>query len=52
MVVIDSNAARKDLKVGRIVRKYPGEDGLVRVVDVKVGDRILKRLVTFAFRNK
>ena len=46
VVVIDPNAARKDWKVGRIVRTYPGGDGFVRVVDVKVGDRILKRPVT------
>ena len=46
LVDIDPNAARKDWKVGRIVRTYPGGEGLVRVVDVKVGDRILKRPVT------
>ena len=46
MVVTNQNAAKKDWKVGRIVRAYPGRDGFVRVVDVKVGDRILKRPVT------
>lgn len=36
VVVIDPDARRRDLKVGRIVRTYPGAEGLVRVVDVKV----------------
>ena len=40
------DARRRDWKVGRIVRTYPGADGLVRVVDVKVGDKIFKRPVT------
>ena len=43
VVVTDQNAARKDWKVGKIVRTCPGGNGLVRVVDVKAGDRILKR---------
>lgn len=46
VVVTDANTSRKNWKVGRVVRTYPSEDGLVRVVDVKVGDRILKRPVT------
>ena len=44
--VIDPDARRRDWKVGRVVHTYPGADGLVRVVDVKVGDKILKRPVT------
>ena len=46
VIVIDPDARRRDWKVGRIVRTYPGADGLVRVVDVKVGDKILKRPIT------
>lgn len=46
MVLIDPNTARNDWKVGRIVSTYPGGDGLLRVVDVKVADQILKRPVT------
>ena len=46
VVVIDPNATRRDWKVGRIVHTYRGEDGLVRVLDVKVGDRVLKRPIT------
>ena len=45
-VVIDPNARRKESKVRRVVCTYPGEDGLVRVVDMKKGDRVLKRPVT------
>lgn len=46
VIVIDPDARRGDWKVGRILRTYPGADGLVRVVDVKVGDKILKRPIT------
>ena len=45
VIVIDPDA-RRDWKVCRILRTYPGADGLVRVVDVKVGDKILKRPIT------
>ena len=45
-MVIDPSAARREWKVGRIERTYPGSDQLVRVVDVRVGDKILKRSVT------
>ena len=41
VMVIDPNASRRDWKVGRIERMYPGRGQLVRVVDVRVGDKIL-----------
>ncbi|XP_068692777.1 uncharacterized protein [Montipora foliosa] len=46
VIVIDPDARRRDWKLGRIVRTYPGADGLVRVVDVKVDDKVLKRPIT------
>ena len=46
VMVIDPNASRREWKVGRIERTYPGGDQLVRVVDVRVGDKILNRPVT------
>ena len=46
VVVIDPNAARQEWKVGRIEQTYPGPDGLVRVVDVRVKDKVLKRPIT------
>lgn len=46
MVVIDPDARRRDWKAGRIVHTYPGAEGLLRVVDVKAGDKILKRPIT------
>ena len=46
VMVIDPSTARREWKVGRIERTYPGSDQLVRVVDVRVGDKILKRSVT------
>ena len=42
VVVIDPNAARREWKVGRIEQTYPGPDRLVRVVDVRVKDKVLK----------
>ena len=46
VVVIDPDAARREWKVGRIEQVYPGNDELVRVVDVKVGGRVLGRPIT------
>ena len=46
VVIIDPNAARREWKIGRIQRTYPGSDELVRVVDVRVGDKVLKRPIT------
>ena len=46
VMVIDPCAARREWKVGRIERTYPGSDQLVRVVDVRVGDKVLKRPVS------
>lgn len=46
VVVIDPNATRRDWKVGRIEQTYLGPDGLVRVVDVRVKDKVLKRSIT------
>ena len=45
-MVIDPSAARREGKVGRIERTYLGSDQLVRVVDVRVGDKILKQSIT------
>ena len=41
VVVIDPDAARREWKVARIDQTYPGPDGLVRVVDVRVKDKVL-----------
>ncbi|KAL9964817.1 hypothetical protein ACROYT_G028506 [Oculina patagonica] len=46
VMVIELNTSRRDWKVERIERTYPGRDQLVRVVDVRVGDKILNRPVT------
>ena len=46
VMVIDPCAARREWKVGSIERTYPGSDQLVRVVDVRVGDNVLKRSVS------
>ena len=45
-MVFDPSTARREWKVGRIECTYPGSDQLVRVVDVRVGDKLLKRSVT------
>jgi len=46
VVIYPKARRRRDWKVGRVVRTYLGEDGLVRVVDVKGGDTILQRTVS------
>ena len=46
VMVIDPNTARREWTVGRIECTYPGRDDLVRVVDVRVGDKVLKRPIS------
>ena len=46
VMVIDLSASRREWKVGRIERTYPGSDKLIRVVDVRVGDKLLNQPVT------
>ena len=46
VMVFDPSTARREWKVGRIECTYPGSDQLVRVVDVQVRDKFLKRSVT------
>jgi hypothetical protein len=45
-VLIDPDVARREWKVGRTEQVYPGNDGLVRVIDVNVGGRVLRRSIT------
>lgn len=46
VMVIDPNAARREWKVGRVQSTFPGSDNLVRVVDVRIGDKVLRRPIT------
>ncbi|XP_058816988.1 uncharacterized protein LOC131680284 [Topomyia yanbarensis] len=45
MVVIleDKDSPPQSWKLGRVMRTYPGPDGLVRTADIKLGDSILRR---------
>ena len=56
VLVIDPSTPRRNWKVGRIVGVHPGGDGLVRVVDVKVGDttyrRAISRISQLEFQDK
>lgn len=44
--MINSQTARGHWPLGRIVAVHPGQDGRVRVVDVKIGDTVFVRSVT------
>ena len=46
VVVVSPDSPRGCWPLGRIVKTYPGPDGFVRVVDVRVGKTVLKRPVT------
>ena len=46
VIVIDPNAARWEWKVGHIKQTYSGPDGPVRVVDVRVKDKVLKQPIS------
>jgi hypothetical protein len=56
VLVVDPDTPRRNWKVGRIVGVHPGGDGLVRVVDVKVGDctyrRSISRISRLEFEDK
>lgn len=43
VIVSDDNAPPSHWKIGKIVKAFPGKDGLVRVVDVSCSGNILKR---------
>ena len=46
VMIIDTNAKRGCWKLGEVVNTYEGDDGLVRVVDVKMADgQVLRRPV-------
>ncbi|XP_062704450.1 uncharacterized protein LOC134286793 [Aedes albopictus] len=42
----DKTLPPQQWKLGRIVHVYPGEDNLVRVVDIKVGNAVYRRPIT------
>ena len=46
VLVINSQTVRGHWPLGRIVAVHPGQDGRVRVVDVKIGDTVFVRSVT------
>ena len=45
-MVIDPNTARREWKIGRIECTYPGRDDIVKVVDVRVEDKVLRRPIS------
>jgi hypothetical protein len=45
VLVIEPGTPRRQWRLGKIERVYPGADGSVRVVDVKVGDKIYRRSI-------
>ena len=46
VLVIEPDAPRRDWKIGRIEAVYPGQDGLVRVVEVRSGGVLKRRTIT------
>ena len=46
VLVIDPQSARRDWGLGRIEATYPGKDGLVRVVDIRQNNKIIRRPIT------
>ena len=45
LIVADSSLPRARWSLGRVVATYPGRDGRVRVVDIKVSGKVYKRSV-------
>ena len=46
VLVMDNNTPRNCWPLGRITNTYPGPDDVVRVVDVRMKDKILRRPVS------
>lgn len=46
VLVIDPNSPRGNWPLGQIKEVFPGPDGHVRVVNVRVGTNVLRRLIT------
>ena len=46
VLLIEPDATRPEWKIGRIEAVYPGQDGLVRVVDVRTGGSVERRPIT------
>ena len=46
VVVVDPGTVRRQWNFGHIEQTYPGPDGLVRVVDVRVTGKTLKQAIT------
>ena len=45
VLVIEDNIPRNAWSLGRVIETHPGADGLVRVVNVKVGSKVRRRAV-------
>ena len=45
VLISDSNSARGNWPLARVVAVHPGNDGVVRVVDVKTKDGVYRRPV-------
>ena len=45
MLAIGPNVARRNWKLGMIEDVYPGKDDMVRVVDVREGDKIYRQSI-------
>lgn len=45
VVIMCTDTPRGKWPLGRIVKTYPGKDGIVRVVDVKIKDNVMRRPV-------
>jgi hypothetical protein len=45
VLLIDPNQPRGQWKLGHVIKTFPGEDGLVRVVEVQAKTGIFKRAI-------
>ncbi|XP_033105089.1 uncharacterized protein LOC117107502 [Anneissia japonica] len=45
VLVVDDNAPRDQWPLGRVVKVFPGKDGMVRQVEVRLGSKVLMRPV-------
>ena len=45
VLMAEDNLSRGEWRLGRILETFPGKDGVVRTVDVRVNDKVYRRPV-------
>ena len=50
VIVISPDSSRGTWPLGRVTETFPGKDGFTRVVNVRIGDKVLKRSISRLYK--